>query len=106
MESFVSRNMRFHLLMSFFVVGAGFFFDISLVEWFVIIILIAIVWSAEIFNTAVENAVNLLRDEAGVAYVLTGRAKDLAAGAVLVLAVAAAIVGLIIFVPKIYYYLV
>jgi diacylglycerol kinase len=105
-ESFVSRNMKFHFFMTILVICAGIFFKISLVEWFIVIILIAVVWSAEIFNTAIENAVNLLRDEAGVPYVLTGKAKDLAAGAVLVLAVAAAIIGLIIFYPKVVLYII
>ena len=77
----------------------GIFLKISIIEWITCIILFGLVIAAEIINTAIETIVNLVTGEFNP---LAKRAKDMAAGAVLVLAISAAIVGLIIFVPKIF----
>ena len=61
-------------------------------------ILFALVIGAELFNTSIEEVVNLLSPEIRVH---AKYAKDIAAGAVLVFALASAIVGVIIFLPKI-----
>ena len=70
---------------------------ISLIEWALIIICIGLVFSAEAFNSAVERLVDLISPEQNH---LAGVIKDLAAGAVLITAVAAFAVGIIIFIPK------
>lgn len=84
------------------VLFAGCLLNISKSEWTICIIMFALVISAEIMNTAIENAIDYTRmmtiDENNE---LAGLAKDASAGAVLVIAIASAIVGLIIFVPKI-----
>lgn len=98
---FGQRNMRVHGFVAVLVVLAGIFLRISTIEWFIVIFLIGVVWAAELFNTAIENEANIMRDTLGAPYSIMGKAKDLAAGAVLVVAIAAGIIGLAIFVPKV-----
>jgi diacylglycerol kinase (ATP) len=100
-DGITQRNMRIHIVIAAVVFAAGFYLELSKMEWFTVIILTGMVWSAELFNTAIENEANIMRDELGAPYSIMGRAKDLAAGAVLVLAIAAAIIGITIFLPKI-----
>lgn len=91
------QNAKVHVLAIICVVIAGLYFKLSRIEWVAVIIVFGIVLSAEIFNTAIEelaNAVSLEYDER------IKRVKDLAAGAVLITAVSAVIIGLLIFVPK------
>ena len=92
------KHMKFHLLATILVVAAGWFFDISFTEWCAVILCIGGVITAEVFNTAFEQLVNLVSPQYNV---VAGRVKDLAAGAVLVFSIAALLVGLIVFVPKI-----
>ena len=90
-------NARIHLAATILAVAAGFFLRISSGEWSVILIVIALVWAAEGFNTVVERLADHLFPE----YHETARiAKDISAGAVLVCALAALACGLIIFLPK------
>ena len=91
-KSFVCRehNVWIHM--------AVFFFEIHRIEWIAIIICIGVVIAAEAFNTAIEKLVNLTSPEWNP---IAGEVKDIAAGAVLICAVAAAIVGLVIFIPYI-----
>jgi diacylglycerol kinase len=72
-----------------------------LAEWLTVIIVTAMVWAAEIFNTVVEKIMDHITPEQhpGVKVI-----KDLSAAAVLVTAIAALIAGLIIFIPKIIFY--
>ena len=65
-------------------------------EWTVVILCFGVVIAAELFNTAIERLVDLVSPER---HPVAGQVKDIAAGAVLVCAVAAAIIGLIIFIP-------
>lgn len=92
------RNIKIHLLATILVIIAGIILKISLAEWIICIILFGLVISAEIMNTAIEATVDLVTRER---HPLAGKAKDAAAGAVLVLAIVSAIIGAIIFVPKI-----
>ncbi len=90
-------NTRIHLLATICALIAGILLRISKSEWCIILIVIAIVWAAEAFNTAIEKLTDHLFPE----YHETARlAKDVAAGAVLVCAIAALVCGLIIFLPK------
>ncbi|MDD6427899.1 MAG: diacylglycerol kinase family protein [Lachnospiraceae bacterium] len=92
------RNIRIHLVFTALVVVGGIVLHISLQEWIVCLILFGLVISLELVNTAVESTVDLVTEER---HPLAKKAKDTAAGAVLVSAVFAAVIGLLIFVPKI-----
>mgnify|MGYP001484235627 CR=1 FL=1 len=90
-------NARIHALATICALTAGFILKISGAEWCVILIVIALVWAAEAFNTVIEKLV----DHLFPSYHETARiAKDISAGAVLICAIAAFICGLIIFLPK------
>lgn len=98
-ETFKSeKNMKIHIFMTLFVIVLGFLLNISLSEWIICIILFSSVISLEIVNTAIETVVNLVSPNYNE---LAKRAKDLAAGAVLIAAIASVIIGIIIFLPKI-----
>lgn len=92
------RNMKIHVFMMIFVILWGFFLNISLGEWITCFILFALVIGAELFNTAIEAVVDMISLEKSPQAKL---AKDISAGAVLVFAMASALIGLLIFVPKI-----
>lgn len=91
-------NAKVHLLATFTVVSMGLFFGLSTHEWCLIILCIAGVFSAEAMNTAVESLTDLVSPDY---HPLAGKTKDFAAAAVLLFSIGAAIVGLIIFLPKI-----
>jgi diacylglycerol kinase (ATP) len=95
------RNMKIHLFISVVVVAAAWFFQLNVVEWMVCLLCIAMVLAAEIINTAIENTIDLVSPDY---HILARNAKDVAAGAVLVLAIFSAIIGCIIFVPKVIEY--
>lgn len=92
------RNMKIHVLAMIVIIALGLFFKLNKVEWCFIIIAIASVISAELFNTAIETVVDMVSPERNPKAKL---AKDIAAGAVLVVAIGAAIIGFIIFGPQI-----
>lgn len=93
------HNFWIHLVIMTLVVVFGFLTDLSIAEWLIVLICIGFVISAEIFNSAIE----LLVDIVSPAYnAKAGLVKDMAAGAVLVSAIVSAIVGLFIFVPKLF----
>ena len=93
------QNLSFHLITTIIVIGAGVLFDITRMEWMIIILCIGMVVTAELFNTAIERLVDLVSPER---HPIAGQVKDIAAGAVLVCAVAAAIIGGIIFIPYLF----
>lgn len=97
--AFEGRNMRIHGIAALSVIAAGLWFGITRFEWLVILIFIAAVWSLEMVNTAIEELANVLRDTNHLSYEATKKARDLAAGAVLVTAIIAAISAVIIFLP-------
>jgi diacylglycerol kinase len=92
------NNTRVHLLATIAVLALGFFLQLSLLEWAIILIQVGLVWTAEIFNTALEKLVDLVSPEYNSK---AGIVKDVAAGAVLVTSLIAAIIGLLIFGRKI-----
>ncbi|MBI4080131.1 diacylglycerol kinase family protein [Candidatus Kaiserbacteria bacterium] len=75
----------------------GWFLAISPVEWAVVVLLIGFVLAAEAFNTALEEFCDMVKGDPDPHI---GKIKDLAAGAVLIASIAALIVGLVIFLPK------
>jgi diacylglycerol kinase (ATP) len=89
-------NARIHLLATVLVVAAGFMFRISRGEWVPLAFAIGIVWIAEAVNTAIEALADRITRENDDAI---RRAKDVAAGAVLLAAITAAIIGLLILGP-------
>ena len=94
----VERNMVVHFGVMVLVIVLAFLLRCSPLEWAVLLILFALVIGAELINTAIESAVDLSVDSP---HPLARTAKDAAAGAVLVCALSAAIVGLIILGPKV-----
>jgi diacylglycerol kinase (ATP) len=92
------HNAWIHAAVTIAVIVASFFFHLSGAEWCWIILAMAIVWTAESLNTAFE----FLADVASPDFHPTVRdAKDVAAGAVLVAAIASAIIGAVIFWPHV-----
>lgn len=92
------RNMKIHCFATICVIIAGIILHISKEEWFICLILFGLVMSLEMVNTSIESVVDLVTKEKRP---LAKRAKDTAAGAVLVSAIFAAIIGLVIFIPRI-----
>ena len=92
------RNMKIHMVALVLVVVFGFLLRISETEWIVCILCIALVISSEMINTAIEKTVDLATDEIKET---AKKAKDIAAGAVLINAIGSAIISAIIFIPKI-----
>jgi len=91
-------NARIHLVAAVVVIAAGFLFGLTMTEWLMVIFAIGFVFSAELFNSAIEELVNLVSPGY---HEKAGKVKDMAAGAVLVAAITAAVIGIIIFGPKI-----
>lgn len=89
-------NARIHLLATAVVVVAGCYFPLSTFEWLWLIGAIGSVWVTEALNTALEFLTDLVSPDH---HPLAGHAKDVAAAAVLIAAVAAVVIGLMIFVP-------
>ena len=93
------QNLKIHFVIMALVIVAGFIFKISAMEWIVCLLLFAIVISLELINTAIETTVDIAMPEINEK---AKYAKDIAAGAVLFSAMISVIVGLIIFLPKIF----
>ena len=91
------RNMVIHFLVMILVIIAGIVFKITFVEWGICFVLFALVLSLELMNTALENVVDLVTEEKKAKAKI---AKDAAAGAVLVAALFAVIIGISIFLPR------
>ncbi len=92
------KNLKIDCIITIIVIILGFLLKISTSEWIICILLVGCVLSAELMNTAIETVVDMYTREKNA---LAEKAKDISAGAVLIIAVAAAIIGLLIFVPKI-----
>ncbi len=90
------HNARIHLLATVCACGLGLWFGISLLEWCAIVVAIVMVWTAEALNTAFEFLCDVASPEF---HPLIQKGKDVAAGAVLLCAVGAAVIGLLVFVP-------
>lgn len=93
------RNMRKHMVSAILASIAGAIFRISAIEWLFLLLAIFLVITFEIINSAIENVVDLASNYHFS--MLAKNAKDMAAGAVLVISGYAVLTGLIIFVPKI-----
>ena len=91
------RNALIHLALLVAVVVFGFLFKISPPEWCAVVLAAGLVLAAEALNTAVEFLADAVHPEQ---HPLVGKSKDIAAGGVLLAAIAAVAVGVIIFAPK------
>ncbi len=91
-------NILIHLCIGCLVVAGGLFFQATPGEWCILVIMISLVLAMEVMNTAVEKLVDFVSPQY---HKQAGIIKDLSAGAVLITAFAAVIVGIIIFLPKI-----
>lgn len=93
------HNSRIHIAIVIVVVTAGFLLKISNTEWLVVCILIALVFSLEIINSAIENICDYISPQWNE---VIKKVKDLATAAVFVSSVISVICGAIIFLPKLY----
>ena len=93
------RNAKIHTAVGVLAIALGFILRLDRYEWLVLTLTIAIVLAAEGVNTALEAAVDLTSPEY---HPLAKIAKDVGAGTVLLTAVAAVIVGLLLFLPPLW----
>ncbi|MBU8788379.1 MULTISPECIES: diacylglycerol kinase family protein [Bacillus] len=99
-KTFMSeRNFKIHTGAAVIVIVCGFVFRLSVLEWAVMFILIGGMLALELMNTAVEHAVDLITKKS---HPLAKAAKDAAAGAVCVFAAVSCIIGLLIFLSKLF----
>lgn len=93
------RNFRLHLLFALAacLLAAGLQF--ALQKWMILLLTIGLVMTAEALNSAIESLVDLIEPER---HPLAGKAKDIAAGAVLIAALVSVMIGLLLFVPPVW----
>jgi diacylglycerol kinase (ATP) len=92
------HNMWIHITLAFIALMIGFVLGINIFEWIAVVFSIGLVLTAEIFNSAIETLVDLISPNYNEK---AGKIKDMAAGAVLISAITAVIIGAIIFIPRI-----
>lgn len=90
------HNAYIHLLATILVIAAGFCLQISIIHWILIVIAIVLVWMAEALNTAIEFLCDVTSPDFDP---LVQKAKDVAAGAVLITAIGAVVIGSLVFIP-------
>jgi len=95
-----TKHLFVHLFAALLVVFLGFYFRISGIEWMLIVFAIGLVLISEAFNTAIEIDIDLTSPEY---HPYARDTKDVSASAVLLAVFVAIIVGLIIFLPKMFY---
>lgn len=88
------RNMRIHIVVSLYVLYFSGYYNLSIEKFALLVIIIAVVLSLELLNTAVERACDAITKENNP---LIKAAKDAAAGAVLVSAIASVVIGVLLF---------
>jgi len=93
------RSIKAQVVLGLIMTAAGFYFDISTIEWIVQTMAIGLVLGAEGLNTAIEKLSDYIQPNHDPKI---GFIKDISAGAVMMVAIAAAVVGLIIYIPKIF----
>jgi len=93
------RNAWIHAVVSLAVVSVSFWLQLSPLEWAVIVVAIAMVWTAEFLNTALEAVVDLASPQQ---HYLAKVGKDVGAAAVLIAAISAAMIGLLVLGPPLW----
>ena len=94
-EASIKVQFAFGIIMTI----AGFYFELSTTEWIIQILVIALIMTVEGINTAIEEIANFIHPELNKKI---GLIKDISAGAVFIFALAAIIIGLLIYAPKIF----
>ncbi|MCC3156072.1 diacylglycerol kinase family protein [Hymenobacter sp. 15J16-1T3B] len=92
-------HLRFHALATATVLVLATWLQVSRHDWALLALAVGAVWTAELMNTAVETIIDLVSPDF---HPLAGRAKDVAAGAVLLMALAAVVVGLLVLGPPLW----
>ena len=92
------RNFKIELFMMVAVLIAGVYFKVSKIEWLILLLTIGNVLTLELINTSIERCVDLVTKDY---HELAKNAKDISAGAVLIMSIFSVCVGIIIFLPKI-----
>ncbi len=93
------HNARIHMLVAVLVIIAGVYFNVSVKEWVAIVFAIVLVFAAELFNSSIENLADFVTKEP---HPEIKKVKDLSAAAVLICAVGAVVIGLLVFIPRIF----
>lgn len=88
------KNLKIHLVIACLVIALAIYFRISKIEWLILFITIFLVVFAEMINTAIESVSDAISKEYNI---LIKKAKDVAAGAVLIVTINAMVIGIIIF---------
>lgn len=96
------RNFKVHIIAFILVLSVGYLFQITSTEWLVILLNSALVFSLEAINTAIEKLCDLYSKEENASIKTI---KDIAAGAVLISALSAVVIGIIIFFPYVKAYI-
>lgn len=94
--------MKVHLVALISVILLGVLVDLNQTEWIAILLCIGGVISLELVNTSLEELADLIRDTQHLPYSATRRARDVAAGAVFVMAIVSACIAALIFLPKLF----
>ncbi len=89
-------NIHLHLIAGLSVITAGFYYKATKIEWAILIVCIGLVIAAEAINTSIEKLTDIVSPDFNKE---AGKIKDIAAAAVLILAIMATIVAIIIFYP-------
>lgn len=89
-------NLKFHFIAALVVIFLGWFFLISVLEWIILLLLMGLVISLELTNTAIEAMVDYLIPNI---HPVAKKVKDIAAGAVLIASITALLIGILIFLP-------
>lgn len=92
------RNFKIEIFFAILVSIASFIFKVSVIEWAILVLVIGMVLSLEMVNTAMERCVDLVTKDYKE---LAKNAKDVAAGAVFIMSMFSVMIGIIIFLPKI-----
>ncbi len=95
-------NFKIHLLMALIVVVAAYILEVKIYELLLCILLIGLVLAFEVMNTVIEMVVDMVMPKYSP---LAGMIKDASSGAVLLMAITSALVGLVIFIPRLFIYL-
>lgn len=93
------QNARIHAVATLVVFLAAWLFGLSRLEWILLLLVVGFVWVAEIFNTIIEELVDLVSSEKTPS---AKRIKDISAGAVLVSVIVSILVGILIFGPRLW----
>ncbi len=94
----LEKHAKIHLLATLVVMVLGFILKINKIEWALLILVIALVFVAEMINTAIEKSCDLIDPKINPKI---KQIKDLAAGAVLLASIFAIVIGILVFLPKI-----